>query len=169
MRKAYSGRAAAYEKKGDYEKALADHKMAVLFYALEAEILNELESSGRAKFLAESAGAYRARGQCLASMGKPNEATVDRKRADNLEADAKKLESPVPQATEKAVAGIQVTNAWTQPITLVIAGASYRLEIGEQKSIPASSNTVAYEMLAGVHRESGILKAGKSYAIRPTP
>jgi tetratricopeptide (TPR) repeat protein len=166
MRTAYSGRAAAYEKMGDYEKALADHKMAVLSFAIEIEILNNLQSPGRAERLAESAGAYRARGKCLERLGRAKEATVDRERADRLAADAKKLQNAVPQEQEKA-ATVQVTNAWTRPVTLVVAGATVHLKIGEQKTIPAPSGTVAYEMEAGRHRAAGTLQAGKSYSIQP--
>jgi tetratricopeptide (TPR) repeat protein len=168
MRTAYSGRAAAYEKKGDYEKALADHKMAVLYYAIEAEILNNLQAPDRAKFLAECANAYRARSKCLEVLGKLKEAEQDRKWADGIETDAKKLEVPALSKTENA-GGIEVINTWTQPVTLVIAGTSHRLNIGERKTIPASSGSVPYEMQAGVHRASGTLEVGKTYTIRPTP
>ena len=68
MRKAYGGRAAAYEKKGDFENALADHKMVVLYYTLEAEILTSLDAPDRGKFLADTALAYKARSTC-ALMG----------------------------------------------------------------------------------------------------
>jgi hypothetical protein len=167
MRTAYSGRAAAYEKLGQYEKALADHKMAVLFYAIEAEILNSLQTPDRAKFLAECAGAYRARGQCLNLLGRAAEAASDGKRADSLEADAKKLASAELKSQESAT--IQITNGWTQAVTLVVAGASYRLAIGEQTKITARSATVPYEMQAGTYRAAGTFEAGRTYTIRPTP
>jgi hypothetical protein len=168
MRTAYSGRAAAYEKKGEFDKALADHAMVLLFYGIEAEILEEVQSPERAKFLVECARAYRARGQCLASLGRTGDARLDRKRADGLEAKAKKLTNDSPPDKE-AVAAIKITNAWNQSVTLVVAGATHRLETGEQKSIPVLSGTVAYEMLAGPYRSSGTFDAGKAYTIRPTP
>jgi tetratricopeptide (TPR) repeat protein len=169
MRTAYSSRAAAYEKKGEYEKALADHKMAVLFYAIEAEILNALESPERSKFLVESARAYRARANCLEMLARAKEAASDRKRADGLEADATKLENSGARDQEKTAAvTLRVVNAWNQPVTLVVAGATHHLQIGEQKTIPAPSGKVAYEMEAGSHRLAGTLEAGRTYTIRPT-
>jgi tetratricopeptide (TPR) repeat protein len=167
MRTAYSGRAAAYEKQGEYEKALADYKMAVLFYAIEAEILNSLQTSDRAKFLSECAGAYRARGQCLDSLGRAAEAAMDRKRADGLDADAKKLASA--EQPDRQSAAIQIINAWTEPVTLVVGGTIYRLAIGEQTKIIVTSATIAYEMQAGSHRTAGTFEAGRTYKIRPTP
>ena len=169
MRKAYGGRAAAYEKKGDYELALADYKMAVLYFALEAEILTGLDSPDRGKFLAETAGAYRARSNCLEAMKRLDEAAIDRKRADGLDADAKKLENKIAPAKEGVAQTLQVQNAWSQHVTLVIAGVTYRLEAGEQKTITITSATIPFEMQAGTYRTTGTLEAGKTYTIRPTP
>jgi tetratricopeptide (TPR) repeat protein len=168
VRTAYSGRAAAYEKKGDYEKALADHNMAVLFYAIEAEVLANLEAPDRADFLAEAARAYRARGQCLEALDRQKAAQADRQRADGLEADAKKLAGTAPKRKEAAGGTIQVINAWTEPVTLMVGGVAYRLGVGEQKAIPASAASVAYEMLAGPYRRAGTMEAGKTYTIGPT-
>jgi tetratricopeptide (TPR) repeat protein len=165
VRTAYSGRAAAYEKKGDYEKALADHNMAVLFYAIEAEVLTNLDAPDRADFLAEAARAYRARGQCLEALGREKAAQAERRRADGLEADAKKLASAAPKRKEVTGGPIQVINAWTEPVTLVLGGVAYRLEVGEQKAIQASTASVAYEMFAGPYRKVGTMEAGKTYTI----
>jgi hypothetical protein len=169
MRTAYSGRAAAYEKKGELDKALADHDMVMLFYGIEAEILNELQSPERGKFLGEFARACRARGNCLEVLGRSEAAASNRARADRLEAEVKKLDTDSRQAKETATTAIKVTNGWTQPVTLIVAGTPYRFEIGEQKSIPAPTGTVAYEMLTGGYRASGVFEAGKAYRIRVTP
>jgi hypothetical protein len=166
MRTAYSGRAAAYEKKGDYEKALADHNMAVLYYAVETEVLNEVEAPDRPAFLTEAARAYRARGGCLEALGRQKAAQDDRKRADGLEADAKKLPAPAAKSKEGTGGQVQFVNAWTEPVTLVVNGVTYRLEVGEQKSIPAPASSVGYEMVAGPYRKAGSVEAGKTYTIR---
>jgi tetratricopeptide (TPR) repeat protein len=165
MRTAYSGRAAAYEKKGDYLKALDNHHRVVLFYAIEVEVLTDLEAPDRDRFLVEAAQAYRARGQCLEALGRQQAAEADRKRADGLERDARKLASQL-KARESASGQVQFTNDWTQPVTLVVDGVSYRLEVGEHKSLPASAGSVAYEMQAGPYRMSGTVAAGKTYTIQ---
>src|SRR5262245_15021553 len=117
--------------------------MAVLFYAIEAEILTNLEAPDRADLLTEAARAYRSRGQCLEALGRQKAAEADRQRADGLEADAKKLASAAPKRKEVAGGPIQVINAWSEPVTLVVGGVAYRLEVGEQKAIPAPSASVA--------------------------
>jgi tetratricopeptide (TPR) repeat protein len=168
MRTAYSGRAAAYDKKGDHEKALADHKMAVLFFAIEIEILNDSQTPERAQFLIDSARAYKARGQCLEVLGRPIEAVADLKRARTLEADALKLTKA--NSNNKEGAGqVQIKNDWTQPVTLVVSGTTLRLDIGEQSSVSAAKGAVPYELQAGPFRASGTLEAGRTYTIRPTP
>lgn len=167
MRTAYSGRAAAFEKKGQYEQALADHKMAVLYFAIEAEILKGLQSEDRAKFLVETAHAYRARGKCLEALRRPQEAALDRKRAAGLEAEAKNLDDLAAKAKDAVVAA-QVINDWNQPVSLSIAGSTYELQIGEQRTIPLRSPAVNYELRAGAYRAAGKLEAGKAYAIRPS-
>lgn len=165
MRSAYSGRAAALEKKGDNHKALADHNMAVLYYAIEAEILTGLQSEDRAKFLVDTAHAYRARASCLEALNRTQDAARDRKTADRWEANGKKLEEVA--QTREGAAAVEVINAWTRPITLVVAGDTYRLDIGEQKQIPLRTSTASFEMQAGIHRSTGTLQAGKAYTIRP--
>jgi hypothetical protein len=166
MRTAYGGRAAAYENKGDYDRALADHDMVVLYYAIEVEVLDNLDAPDRATFLAEAARAYRARGKCLEALGRQQAAGVDRKRADRLETTARTLASKTPKGKEGTGGPIQVVNGWTEPVTLVVEGVAYPLEVGEQKAIPATAAAVAYELRAGPHRESGTLEAGKTYTIR---
>src|SRR5438445_6321816 len=150
MRTAYGGRAAAYQSKGEFEKALADHNMVVLFCALEVEILSTLEAPQRDKFLAEAAAAYRARGQCLESLGRLLAAEADQKRADGLEADATKVAA---KAKAAAVGEVRLVNAWTRAVTIEVDGVGYRLEAGEQKAIPVRSASVPFEMRAGDSRD----------------
>jgi hypothetical protein len=167
MRTAYCGRAAAYESKGDYQKAIADHNMIVLFYAIEAEILTNLDSPNRDKFLLGTAAAYRARSRCLELLGQKKAALADQKRADGLDKEAKKLASKSPTSKE---APIQVNNAWEDVVTLVVDGVTYRLEAGEHKTIPVSAAEVSFEMRAGPHHQTGTLQAGQAYTIRaPLP
>src|SRR5438105_2462212 len=146
MRTAYSGRAAAYENKGEFDKALADHQMVVLFCALEAEILTSVDAPDRGDFLRETAQAYRARAKCLEALGRLTQAQADRKQADSLDAEARKVVSKSEKAKAKT---IQLINGWTEPVTVVVEGIAYRLEVGEQKAIPASSASVGYELQAG--------------------
>jgi hypothetical protein len=90
MRSAYNGRAAAYTKKGDFKNALLDHNLVVLLYAVEVEILNDLNAD-RDQFLLEAAAAYRARGELLRALGRSPAADSDARRADALEAEARAL------------------------------------------------------------------------------
>jgi hypothetical protein len=142
--------------------------MAVLLYGVEVEILTGLESPDRADFLPEAARAYRARGKCLEALGREKAARADRKRADDLEADATKLTSTPPKGKATATAPVQVVNGWTEPVTLVIEGVSYRLEVGEQRAISLSGSSAGYELQAGPYRKAGTVEAGKAYTIRIT-
>ena len=65
MRTAYSGRAAAYFAKGDYEKALGDQNTVVLMYAVEVEVLDQVRDPDRGDVLVEAAAAYRSRSDML--------------------------------------------------------------------------------------------------------
>ena len=58
MRKAYGGRAAAYEKQGDYSRAAADYGMIVFSYAVELDIADP-KADGYDDLLREAAKAYR--------------------------------------------------------------------------------------------------------------
>src|SRR5262245_58468726 len=129
MREAYRGRAAAYEKVGELHKALQDHNQLVLTYAVEVEILTSLDDPKRDQFLAEAADAYRTRGELLKKAGQLKAAAADARRADVLEAEVKKLAA---KAAPPDLGQIQLTNAWAEPLTVVIDGVTYRLEKGEQ-------------------------------------
>ncbi len=167
MRTAYSGRAAAYEKKGEFEKALADHTMLVLYYALEAEILAGLDAPDRSKILGEAAGAYRSRAQCYELLNRPQEAKVDRKRADELDESTRQLTKASTPANQPTASEVHIFNSWGQPITLVVEGVSHRIDAGGETTLPAARGVVSYEMQAGPHRASGTLQGGKAYTIRP--
>jgi hypothetical protein len=161
MRSAYSSRAAAYDKNGQHEKALADHMMAVTYYAIEVEILNELEAPDRAKVLAEAADAYLARGKCLEALARLPAAALDRKRAEALQAQAK------PQPTDTVPADhVRIINAWTAPVTVALDSATYRIEAGTRKDIPLPAESVTCQLRTGPYLQTATLRAGKSYSIR---
>lgn len=137
---------------------------------MEVEILTGLDSPDRGEVLVEAAQAYRSRAKCLEALGRKETALADQKRASSLEADARKLASTSLKAGEKSGGSIQVSNGWAGPVVLIAAGVTYRLEVGEQVTIPAATASVAYELRAGTYQATGILRAGKTYAIRvPTP
>lgn len=163
MRSAYRGRAAAYEKKGDYEKALKDHTMAVTYYAIEVEIVNDLESPDRAKLLAEAAETYLARSKCLEALGKSSAAVLDRKRATDLQGRAKpRTESADTVAADQA----RIINAWTGPVSVEMDGATYRIEAGSRKDIPLSGESATCQVRTGPYLQTATFRAGKSYTIR---
>jgi hypothetical protein len=165
MRTAYGGRAAAFEKMGELEKALADHNMVVTYFAIEAEVLNSVGSPD-GKLLADAAAAYRERGKCQELLGRPQAAQTDRKRADGLQADANKLASKSAK-TEKVPADyFTVENTWSGAVTITVNGVTYRLEAGEEKTIPAPSASVVGQVQTGAYVQSTTLEAGKSYRIR---
>src|SRR6516162_11375410 len=117
MRAAYSGRAAAYEKTGELEKALADHNMELTYLGVEVEILTSLETPNRDKLLVETAEAYLVRSKCLKVLGRDAAAQRDRKLADDLLIKADKLAGQA--AAPKIAAGsARVINSWTAPVSV---------------------------------------------------
>src|SRR5260370_42570867 len=91
MRTAYSGRAAAYFAKGDYEKALGDQNTVVLMYAVEGVVLAQARDPERGDVLVEAAAAYRSRSDMLRAAGKESQAAADEKRSATLETEGKQL------------------------------------------------------------------------------
>jgi hypothetical protein len=165
MRTAYSGRAAAYEKVGDLEKALADHNMVVTYYAIEAETLDGLGTPD-GKLLTEMAGAYLARGKCQELLGREKAAQADRKRADDLQANAKKLANKSAKSQKVPARQFTFENGWTGPVTITVAGITYRLEAGEERTIPAPAGAVVGQVQTGAYVQSATLEAGKAYRLR---
>jgi hypothetical protein len=171
MRTAYSGRAAAYEKKGDYRHAIVDHNMVVLLFAVEIEVLNDQDAPERDKFMLEAAQAYRARGNALREVRRTDAADADVKHAETLEADARKLAKAASDKAAKPAEGIvgrlQLVNNWTKPVTIVIGDIEYKLEPGEQKIVARPAGPFTYELRGGAQeRGTGSLKAGQIYRIR---
>jgi hypothetical protein len=164
--------------------------MAVLLYAVEVEVLNELADPDRDKFLREAAEAYRARAVCLQTLGEPARADLDLKRAAKLDAKAKQLSVKAakpkgPRGDRKNVAQgkngpkdanrsakpgragrVRLVNEWVQPVTVVIRGVPYLLRAGEQKTIAKPAGPFTYEVLIPHHWARGTLEAGKVYTIR---
>ena len=157
MRSAYRGRAAAYEKKGDYEKAVRDHDMVVLFFGVEVEILHEVTAPERDKIMLEASQAYRDRSTCQKIMGRSEAASADLKRALQLEQDARKLADKLAENGQ-----IELDNRWSQPITVVIDGAAYRLAAGEKKLISKQAGPFRYELPFTGQVNDGKIEAGKT-------
>jgi hypothetical protein len=139
----------------------------VLLYAVEAAVLEDFDAPDRGEFLAETAKAYRAREKCLQLLARPAPARADAKRADELEAEAKKLAARKKQPAGAAAGGIELVNAWTQPATVVIDGTSYRLEVGERKRISHAAGKFTYSLLESDGAEkTGTIEPGKTMTIK---
>src|SRR5215475_10330625 len=115
MRVAYGGRAAAYERKSDYEKALQDRTTVILLLGVELEILNEQSAADRDKTLLEAAEAHRDRSSCFKALGRAEAAQADSKHAERLEQDARKLQAA---ARNNEEGQIELINRWPEAITI---------------------------------------------------
>lgn len=158
----YQGRAAVYQQKGDYESAIRDHDMVVLLFAVELEILKDVNAPSRDQFMIEASQAYQARSECLKSLGRSDAAQADIKRAAHLEQEARKLAEKI-----KADMGqIELINRWREPVTVLIDGVTYRLAVGETKKIPREPGPFRYELPSTGQISTGIVEAGKSFGIQ---
>jgi hypothetical protein len=167
---AYGGRAAAYEKKGELDRALADYNMLVFSYAVELDAADS-QADSYAELVKEAARAYRARAACYKAKGQAVAMQRDLKRAETLEAKVKK---PGDQESPAAKAGtlpgrVTVQNEWADPVTIVIAGVTYTLPPGKAKMLATPAGSFPFEMVAGPHRVTGTIDAGKTYRVKPPP
>lgn len=166
MRTAYSGRAAAYEARGDTERALADLNMVVLYYGIEVEILMNLEAPDRADVMAEAAAACRARARVLTARGRSDAARADAERADKLEADAKKIMATVAKKPEGDTGRIEIINRWSNPVTVIIDGQTYIVPAGETRKVTHTAGSFTYEVRDVQIPVVRQVKAGETYTIR---
>ena len=166
MRDAYGGRAAAFEQKGDYGRAVADYNMLVFSYAVELDAADP-KADGYGDLLRDAIKAYRTRAACLRAKGDEPAAGRDDKHIQKLEAKAKKADEKSDTATAAAAPAGRVTvrNDWGQPLTLVIAGASYPLQAGETKTLPTPVGAFTFEMRAGPYRVQETMESGRSYSL----
>ena len=167
MRNAYGGRAAAYEKQGDYGRAAADYGMIVFSYAVELDAADP-KSEAYPDLVRDAARAYRTRAACLQAKGDTEAAGRDLRRAERLEAKAKRAPDNARTAEAPAApsAGrVTLRNDWTDALTVIIAGASYTLRVGEMKTVPAPAGTFLYEMEAGPYHVQGKLESGGTYSL----
>jgi hypothetical protein len=167
---AYSGRAAAYEKTGKFDRAVADYNMLVFSYAIELDA-EDPKGNDYNELLQEASRAYRARSACLQAKGENAAAQRDLKRADLLDATVRKPaeKDKTLQAPNELPARVTVSNYLNEPVTLAIAGVSYTLKTGETKALRTPAGSVAYEMQVGTRKVSGNLNAGESYSIGTPP
>jgi len=168
MRSAYSGRAAAFEKKGDYDRAGADYNMLVFSYAVELDAADP-KADDYSDLLQEAIKAYRARAACLQMKGDSAAALRDVKRAEKLEARGKKTAEKPKDEKPQPTGRVTVRNDWGQPLTLFIAGASYTLQAGETKTLTTPVGSFPYEMQAGPYRVEERMESGRSYSLASPP
>jgi hypothetical protein len=160
MRTAYGGRAAAYERKSDYEKAVHDRTMVVLLLGVELEILNEQSVADRDKIMLEASEAYRDRSSCLKALGRLESAQVDGRHAERLEQEARKL------AEMRENGQIELINRWPEAITIVVDGVAYRLAVAESKVISKKAGPFRYELPAAGQVSTGTVEAGKTFRLQ---
>jgi tetratricopeptide (TPR) repeat protein len=170
IRTAYSGRAAAYEKKGDYARALADYDMLVFSYAVELD-LTDAKTAEMDDFLREAAASYRKRAACLRTLGALEPAAQrDIRRAEALEAKIKKVAQPskVTAAGPPELLGrVTIHNGWTEPVTVVIAGVAHPFKVEETRTLAVPEGSSPCEIQSGSHRVKGTLESGGRYNIQP--
>lgn len=134
--------------------------MLVFSYAVELDIA-DAKADGYEPLVKEAAKAYRLRAACAEARADKVAAGRDLKRAEALEA---KVKRPENKDT------VTVKNEWSEPVTLVIAGASYTVPAGESKTLVTPAGSFPYEMTAGSHKVTGTIEAGKTYRIKaPAP
>jgi len=137
----------------------------VLLLAVELEILNEVTAPDRDKVMLEAAKAFRDRSRCLMTLGRLEAAEGNRKRAEQVEQEARKLaEKPAPPMVENGQ--IELTNRWTQPVTVLIDGVPHRLEVGEKKLITKPAGPFRYELPATGQSSNGRVEAGKTFGVQ---
>ena len=163
MRRAYGGRAAAYEKRGDLDRAAADYGTVVFSYVVEAD-LTDPKADGYNDLLRDAAKAYRKRAACLSAKGDKEVSARDLAHADALEAKAKKG-----QTAEAPAQSVMLRNDWTDALTVVVGEARYTLKVGEWKAIPAPARSFAYQMQAGPYTVQGTFNAGRTYSLGVHP
>ncbi len=148
--------------------------MVILFYAIEVEIVEGLEAPGREMTLAEAAKAYRTRSRCLQALGRAPLAKADDERAARLEAESKKLAQESGKTTIRSASSeknmtlgrLRLVNDWTEPVTVVVDGTSYRLGKGEQQTIERPAGVFRYEVDAAGSRGNSNLGAGETFTLR---
>jgi hypothetical protein len=170
MRKAYGGRAAAYESKGDYDRAAADYGMIVFSYAVELDIADP-KAEEYADLVREAARAYRKRGACLEAKGDKELSDRDQRWADKLDAKASAADKGRAARAPAAPAGgrVTLTNGWTNTLTIVIGGVPYTIRVGETRTVPSPVGSFPYEFQAGPYRVQGTLDSGGTYTLGATP
>jgi hypothetical protein len=138
--------------------------MLVFSYAVELDTV-EPSAEGYDSLVRDAIKAYRTRAACFETKGDTASARRDAKRAETLEAKLKRPESG--GSVAGAAWTVQVRNEWAEPVTLIIAGVSYTLPPGELKTLPTPTASANYEMIAGPHRITGTIDAGKTYRVKP--
>jgi hypothetical protein len=164
-----SGRAAAYEKKEEYARALADYDLLVFSYAVELDLV-DAKAADLDDFLREAASSYRKRAACLRTLGAMETAAQrDIRRAEALEARIKKANNPgkvTPAGPPELLGRVTIHNAWSEPVTIVIAGVAHSFNGEETRTVAVPEGSSPYEIQAGQHRVKGTLEAGGRYNIK---
>jgi len=146
---------------------------------VEAEVLAEVEASNREAFLREFADEYLERSQCLRALRRQEGALRDLKRAAQLEEDAQKLADkaakPKPANggsggtaavdSPKGTGTILLINVWSEPVTVVVEGTAYSLEVAELKVLTRTAGPFNFEVQGSERKQKGNLESGKTVKI----
>jgi hypothetical protein len=140
--------------------------MVVLLFAVEVEILMNLEPPDREQLFTEAAQAYRKRAVVFQAVGKKTAAQTDLKRAEQLDAEARTVTAKKEADNKTRTGQIRLVNVWTQAVTVLIDGVPYRVEAGEEKTVAHAPGPFNYEVPAAQYKGSAKLDVKQPYLIR---
>jgi hypothetical protein len=129
MRKAYRGRAAAYEALGDYGRALADVKMVLTYFEVEIDVLKGFDQARADKVKLEANEVYQIRDKLVLLL--PKDSPPDAVAAGTA---------------AKSFATLQLKNNWTQAVTVVVDGTSYLVQPGQTTPITRTPGPFTYQV-----------------------
>jgi len=138
-----------------------------------------VEASSWEAFLREFAEEYLARSKCLRALRRTERALRDLKRAAQLDDDAEKLAAKAAKAKPAVAKGSDTTpaepakgkgtiwliNAWSEPVTVLIEGTAYPLEVAEVRALTRTAGPVQFEVQGSQRKQKVILEGGKSVKI----
>lgn len=137
-----------------------------------------MEAASREAFLREFAEEYLDRSKCLRALRRTDGALRDVKRAAQLDDDAQRLadkaakakpsptnSSDAPTDGARGKGTVWFINVWSQPVSVVIEGTAYELEIAEVKVLIRTAGPLTFEVQGSQRKQKINLESGKTVKI----